>query len=308
MAATATIRRFTWADLPRFTPVFNAVKGVAGTEWERDEELVGQMLSHPSCRANENGFVAEAGDALVGFVLVAPELPIGRAVAVGGVLPSHRRMGIGGRLLWSAIEHSARIRAPALHVQLPEDGEGARHLMEREGFHQVRSYSELTWDGGAIPALKIPHNLSLRSFRPGEDETLLTRLQNAAFRDNWGFCPNSVEDIRARVRFKQFDPAGILLVMDGPYPAGYAWTSRAYRGERASGRIEMTGTHPRYRGVGIGRAVVSAAMAHLRSRGVNSIELEVDLENWAGVALFRSLGFRGIRKTLWLEKRLPAHR
>ena len=303
MAVTASIRKFRWEDLDQFTLLFNTLKGLTQTDKEIDVELLRQMLSHPACDADENGFVADLRGTLAGFVLVGPETRIGRAVLSGGVLPSYRRQGLGGRLLRAAIKHSQTIGASMIHAQVPEEGRPGCYLLEQEGFQVVRRYSDMTWHGGPVRRLELPEGHSLHSFKLGVDEEALTRLQNASFGGSWGFCPNTVEEISARVRFKGSDAEGIVFVMDGERHSAYTWTSRSSRHNASSGRIEMTGVHPSYRRRGLGRLAVLAGVAHLLSKGVESIDLEVDTQNAPAIGMYRSLGFREVRQTLWYELR-----
>jgi ribosomal protein S18 acetylase RimI-like enzyme len=66
----------------------------------------------------------------------------------------------------------------------------------------------------------------------------------------------------------------------------------------------MTGVHPDYRSMGLGRAVVAAGMEYLKAKEVDGIELEVDSENAPARTMYLSLGFRKIGQTQWYEKRL----
>jgi mycothiol synthase len=64
----------------------------------------------------------------------------------------------------------------------------------------------------------------------------------------------------------------------------------------------MVGTDPDYRGRGVGRRVLLAGLAHLRSKGLPVTELTVDSENKVARALYRSVGFEIRTSSLWYEK------
>ena len=304
MVSSARIRKFHWQDLEQLTLIFNEVNGLTNSEKAFDVEFMRQYLSQPSCQPEEHCYVAETQNSLVGFVLIAPELPIGRAVASGGVLRLHRNRGIGRRLVRQAIEHAQGLGASVLHAEVSSDGASASHLLESEGFYPVRRYWQMRWEVDGVPNVELPEGFSLHPFRPGQDDEALTQLQNAAFGDNWGFCPNTVEEIIARVRLNRVDPDGIILVMDGGRPAAYNWTLRASNEAGSTGWIAMTGVHPDYRGRGLGRAVVVAGMEHLKARGVDGIELEVDSDNVPARELYQKLGFQRFQETRWYEKAL----
>ena len=303
MTSSIRIRRFIWSDLEAYTHLFNAINGITDSEKAFDEEFMRQVLEHPSCVPEEHCFLAEDRDVPVGFALVASELSIGRAVASGGVMESHRRRGIGRRLLRTAAEHAQALGVDVLHVQAPAESVAPRHMLESDGFKEVKTYWQMRWEGDSSPSLELPDGFCLRAFKIGQDERTLVELQNAAFGQHWGFRPNTVEDISASVRFKRCDPDGIVFIVDKGKVAGYNWTLRASNDNSSIGWIAMTGVHPDYRGRGLGRAVVVAGIDYLKSRGVDGVELEVDSENKPATSLYLGLGFRQLGRTNWYEKR-----
>lgn len=70
-------------------------------------------------------------------------------------------------------------------------------------------------------------------------------------------------------------------------PAAIAIVAR--RGQDA--RLAAFAVHPRYRGKGMGKRMMSALLAALREKGVRQMWLEVIRQNPVGVALYQSLGF-----------------
>ena len=295
---------FRWKDVEQITHLFNKVNGITGTVKEFDVELLTQTLAQPSCQPESNCFVAESGGELVGFALISPEVPIGRAVASGGVLKSHRRTGIGKMLVARAIDHSRALDVRVLHIQVGLDSSDASHILEFHGFTRIKEYWQMRWEGGELPPVRLPDGFKMRPFRLDQDEQALADLQNAAFRENWGFCPNSVEEIAGRVRMKSNVPDRILLITDGDTPAAYNWTHRNENSHGSVGFIGMTGVHPNYRGTGLGTAVVVAGLEYLRGEGITTVELEVDSQNSPARELYLKLGFRQVQQTVWYEKRL----
>ena len=304
MASTATIRRFLWEDVEQLTSIFNDIKGLLDTEKAFDVEFMRQILSQPNCQPEDHCFIADRDGSLVGFALVAVELPISRAVVSGGVVARHRQQGIGRALLRAAVEHAKASEVSVLHVEAKSGAVEAARILESEGFYQVKRFWQMIWEEDEAPELTLPEGFSLRPFKHGEDERELTDLQNSAFSENWGFSPNTVEEIDARARLGRVDSDGIIFILDGSKPAAYNWTLRAANEHSSTGWIAMTGVHPDYRGRRLGRAVVAAGMQHLKRRRVDRIELEVDSENDAARELYLKLGFRKDGETVWFEKRL----
>ena len=304
MTADPHIRLFRWEDVDQVTHLFNQVNGISGTVKEVDVELLGQMFAQPSCQPESNCYVADSGGHLVGFALISPELPIERAVASGGVLESHRHRGIGKALVARAIERSRALDVRVLHIQTAHDSADASHLLESYGFAEVKAYWQMRWEAGELPPVRLPSGFELRPFKLDQDEQALADLQNAAFGENWGFCPNTVEEVAARVRMKSNVPEGILLITEGGAPAAYNWTHRNENSHGSVGFIGMTGVHPDYRGTGLGTAVVVAGLEYLRGEGITTVDLEVDSQNPPARELYLKLGFRQVHQTVWYEKLL----
>jgi RimJ/RimL family protein N-acetyltransferase len=64
-----------------------------------------------------------------------------------------------------------------------------------------------------------------------------------------------------------------------------------------SGRLGM-GVHPEYRGQGVGRRLIAAALEKARRRGLERIELDVFADNVPARRLYESVGFtvEGVRR------------
>ena len=297
------IRTFEWDDLETVTRLFNSINGAEGTAMESDVDLMRQTLAQPSVSAEDDLRVAHVGPDMAGFYMLHREVPIDRVVAVGGVLTEFRGRGIGRRLLRTAIGQVEGIGASVLHIQASVDTQDTRRLLESEGFERVKSYWQMRWEGDDLPSPVLRPGFQLKPFSLGRDEAMLAELQNASFREHWGFCPNTVEEIAARVRMKVTDPDGIIFVMDGNRPAGYNWTLRYENSYGKVGVVSMTGVHPSYRGNGLGTAVVVSGMQYLKDQGVDAIELEVDSENTPARELYLKLGYRQISRSVWYERR-----
>ena len=297
------IRKFEWADLEAITGLFNEIGGMSGTPRELDSDAVRGMLTVPGCDPERHCFIVEdAGDA-VGYSLVSYEPPIARAVAGGGVLPGHRGKGIGRALMRRVVEHAETLGVDVLHVEAGVTHSDANHLLASHGMEVVKSLWKMRWEGEDMPDVSLPAGFAVRSLVAGQDEQTLTDLQNVSFGENWGFSPNTVEQIRVRVEHNSGGPESVIFITDDGKPAAYNWTMFFADEREPSGVIAMTGVHPEYRGRGIGRAVVTAGIAHLVERGANFVDLEVESENTPARELYLKLGFRKVGSSVWYEKR-----
>ena len=307
------IRKFEWTDIDAITCLSNEIGGVSGTAKALDADGMRAALSVPGCDPERHCFVAEHAGKPVGYSLIAYEEPISRAVASGGVLEGHRGKGIGRALLRRVVEHAEELGVDVLHVEAGVTHSDAQHLLASHGMEVVKSLWKMRWQCTEVPDVNLPAGFAVRSLVAGQDEETLTDLQNVSFEENWGFSPNTVEQIRTRVEHNRGGPESILFITEGSVtedgitehskPAAYNWTMFLSDGESSSGVVAMTGVHPDYRGRGIGRAVVTAGIAYLVERGASVVELEVDAENTPARELYLKLGFRKVGRSVWYEKK-----
>ena len=82
------------------------------------------------------------------------------------------------------------------------------------------------------------------------DTSLLTQIQNDAFTGNWGFSPNTEEQIEHRTHMPNTSKAGILFLFAGDNPAGLLLTVMVPASSGGRGMIGMIGVVPRFRGKG----------------------------------------------------------
>ena len=304
MTHDINIRGFDWEDLEPITDLFNRVSGAVGTEKELDSETVSQNLSVPSVCPEENLRLALNGRDIIGYHLLTPEPLIDRAVVEGGALPEFRAVGAPIVLLRDSVSRARAAGVRLLHMQTARADEEDRRLLESQGFETIKEFWQMRWEGAELPPLGLRPGFWVKSFELDKDEAMLTELQNTAFGENWGFCPNSVEQIAARVRAKNSPPEGIIFIMDGETAAAYNWTQRNRNAHGHIGFVSMTGVHPSYRGNGLGTAIVVSGMESLVSAGANAVELEVDAANTPARELYLKLGYRRVHHSVWYELKL----
>ena len=285
------------------TRLSNEIGGVSGTQKALDADGMRAVLSVPGSDPERHCFIAEDAGEAVGYSLVSYEPPISRAVAGGGVLPTHRGKGIGRALMRRVVEHAETLGVVVLHIEAGVTHSDANHLLASHGMEVVKSLWKMRWESDGVPDVSLPDRFAVRSLIVGQDEPTLTDLQNVSFEENWGFSPNTVEQISARVQHNRGGPESIIFITENGKPAAYNWTMFLSDGETSSGVVAMTGVHPDYRGRGIGRAVVTAGIAYLVERGASFVELEVDAENTPARELYLKLGFRKVGRSVWYEKR-----
>jgi ribosomal protein S18 acetylase RimI-like enzyme len=133
----------------------------------------------------------------------------------------------------------------------------------------------------------------------------------ARFRDHLGREEPTDGEIRASAeRILVDDRAQFLLATGDSEPLGvcqlrYRWSVWTTADDCW---LEDLFVVPEGRRLGLGRALVNAALVAARERGCVRIELDVDEDNEAALALYRSCGFRldskGRSRTLLAGRRL----
>jgi len=272
-------------------------------------ETIRQYLERPNCSPERDLFVAEIAGKIVGYIDVAPELAIRRVVLDCWVTREHRRRGLAARLLEYAIQRGQELGAEVAHVNIHKDNSVARSVLSKLGFECVRRFLELRLDMAEVRWQDIDEAAPIcRSLQRGEEDRL-TRIQNRSFAGSWGYNPNTLEDVAYWTSLSRFSLDDIILAYDGDKVAGYCATEIIYEGESTiggeKGRISMLGVDPDYRGRGVGKKVLLAGLAHLKSKGLNVVRLTVDSKNKSARTLYRSVGFKPCDTTLWYEKIVP---
>ncbi|KWV31110.1 mycothiol synthase [Micromonospora rifamycinica] len=146
-----------------------------------------------------------------------------------------------------------------------------------------------------VPAPRLPTGVTLRSFRPGEDDADWLALNARAFAEHPEQGRWTMDDLRTRLAEPWFDPAGFLLAVDPSDGRllGFHWTKVHERpGAARIGEVYVVGVDPAAHGGGLGRALTTAGLAYLRDRrGLDRVMLYVDESNTAAVSLYERLGF-----------------
>jgi len=300
------IRNFQSGDLPLFTRLFNKISETEDTLKAYDDSSIHQLLSLPPGIPERDCFVAISANHILGFAIVYRELKISRTVTNIGVNKDYSQSSIEQDLLQTVIDSARSSKSSVLHIEVPIEADHTRQMLLSMDFTEVKNYWMMQHSKGDLTRMPLPEGFTLRPFKSGTDESSLTEIQNAAFNDHWGFCPNTEEEITAKVQFARSYPDGIIFAIKGETIAAYNWTMRTPAGKGSTGWISMTGVHPDYRGLGLGKAIASSGVDHLYKTGMETIELEVDAANAKAINIYRSLGFNKLTENVWYELKIKA--
>ena len=218
------------------------------------------------------------------------------------VRPSGKGRGVGAALLsWIA----PRAREIAREVSLDHDAvltvtswaqdPNAAALLEQNGFAPLRHILQMRIDLG--PSLQdpgLPEGLESRCFSSGTDDADLFAAYREAFADHWGntevdetqWWGENRDDPNAG-----FDPALWVLVQEGRTIAGFSICRERQDACETIGWISLLGVRPRWRGRGLGEALLVQSLNAFQSRGRRRAALNVDVDNkTAALRLYTKIG------------------
>jgi len=190
-----TWRPLTSDDAAALADLLNAAEVEDKTDENYDEEDARDELENPHLDLAGASLGAFDGDVMVGYVSAQYKplaTEVHRVFVDGTVRPSHRRRGIGTRLLRTGIAGAKDLHAkhhPALKlvvdVQKGEHIPGAQALFAAEGLSPVRYFQHMQHPlGTAIPEASVPAGLRFEAWSEENDEDFRL-IRNESFQDHW---------------------------------------------------------------------------------------------------------------------------
>jgi len=300
-----SIKHFRWEETSDVVAFLNHTSRFENTEKELSPNLFRQLHEMPGADPEKDCFVARDSERkIVAFLHMISEKPINRMVALQTVGECDYREIVATKLCQVAQEFSRHKFPSTLHVQISKQDHDWTRALNNLGWKEVKQYWNLqrvTEKNKDLEETIIPKGYKIRSLDIQKDIEEFTEIQNSAFAEHWGFCPNTSDEIFSRISMERDGQEGILLIHSEKKIAGYNWTLYSSKNGRSTGWVSMTGVHPDYRGKKLGKAIVLTGMHALIRRGAKSIELEVDSQNAPARELYFKLGFKKISETLWFE-------
>lgn len=296
------IRNFSWDDLQEWTAFYNKSNGFNTIDTAFQIDSMAEFLTQYTVDPQKNCSIVEAQDEIIGYSMISPEILIKRVIAQYGVKNSSTDRDTERRIIESIIQRTGELGATKIHIQAHADNISMVDFLEKNGFTSIKIYFLMEWISQEINPPIFPTNFHVRSFVKSQDENDLTQIQNDSFKESWGFCPNTVQEIKAKLDMKISDPRGIIFATDNNKLVAYNWTFRTPNPSSKTGCIGMMGVHPNYRGLGLGKNILLAGLQYLSTTGIDSVRLEVDSLNISAIKIYSDAGFQITSESKWYEK------
>ena len=238
------------------------------------------------------GFI---GETLAGYAHVDITDMVEGTSAELAVSPEHRNLGVGHALVNKATQLSpdGRLRLWAHGLTA-----GAQSLADSVDFRLSRSLWQMRRSLFApLPLAHVPEGVRIRSFDPATDIPGILAVNSRAFAelpDQGGWTEN---DIAVRLAEPWFMAAGFFIALDSSTDAiiGFYWTkvhgSGHDHGHEPIGEVYVLAVDPETHVRGLGRALTTIGLTHLRGLGLGSAMLYVDSSNERAISLYESFGF-----------------
>lgn len=268
-----------------------AIRGLIAAAKENDGiapvgDQVLRELSHDRTRH----LLALDGDAIVGYLDLAPATGDDPAMAELVVHPQWRRRGIGSAMTRSALAEGGAGTRIWAHGNL----EPARATAKSLGLRPARELLQMRRVLTDLPDVTVPARVRIDTYRGPDDDAGLLRVNNAAFawhpeQGGW-----THDDIAERLAEPWFNPEGLFLAFDEQTGVllGFHWTKVH---NEDLGEVYVVGVDPAAQGRGIGATLTLIGLHHLADRlsgnSQPTVMLYVEADNSAAVNTYQRLGF-----------------
>ncbi|GAA3203950.1 GNAT family N-acetyltransferase [Nonomuraea roseoviolacea] len=218
----------------------------------------------------------------------------GTTVMTGLVDPAYRGLGLGSglldRLLGMAPDGPGRLRAETESLTRE-----AHELFASRGFERTFAEDVHRLDlARPLPRAPLPAGVRVEEWTAGDLDAFYAAYRGS-FADRPGFPGWSRDEWIGWLTDDTFLPACSLVARAGDgTPVGFVAC--------AEGFLIQVGCVPRWRRRGLGAALATLALGRMRERGDTEAFLDVNVDNPASAALFRSLGSTPIARRARYER------
>lgn len=304
-------RPFDAGDAEALVELRAAAESVDRTGEHYAVEDVLEELANPRLDLERDTVAAFAGRRMVACGMVRGGAAAGgeyRVYVDGTVHPDHRRRGLGREVLERTARRAAELRRER-HPDVPgvlqtysyDQIAGAAALFLACGLEPVRRFYDMSRGLTDPPRpAPVPDGVRLVGYRPELDEAVRV-AHNEAFAQHWASAP--ADEVRWRQAYtgsRAFRP-GLSILAVAEHPAGdeiaghllsYVYETECEISGVREAWVGQLGTRPRWRGRGVGSALLTAALRGYAAASYQRASLGVDTGNETGaLGLYQRVGF-----------------
>jgi GNAT superfamily N-acetyltransferase len=297
-----TVRPATLDDAGAIAELFNTCTlAEVGVPWT-DEADMHEALSAPGVDLDNDAALAFEGPRLIAAMLLYLDGdPVADVFALGLVHPDANGRGLG-TFVTTLGESRARVvmdRSPAtgrftVHGSRFLQNGDAERLFEDLGYDRVRTWWRMSLElERGVRAVPMPEGLELRPFELERDARRVYEAMREAFLDHWGEMSQPYDRWLHFMSGLGGGSGFVLMALDGEEVAGVLVAETRGSDDPESGTVGELGVRRRWRGRGLGLALLGHAFDEFRSRGLRRARLSVDSASPTGATrLYERAGMR----------------
>ena len=308
-------------DIPRLVELMNTIEVADGSfEILSVAALANYLANLAEFESTRDMLLAEVDGQLVAAAqrLRVPRDDVLTYDLFGWVHPEWRRRGLGRAMLRygearqreraAAEAASGETRGAFLSTWTHDSAVGNVALLEAEDYQPVRWFFEMARPLDApIPELALPDGMEFRRIDDEAQARVVLAADAEAFRDHWGAREMTEADVRRKLGDPDCDLSLWQVAWAGDEVVGSVIAEIFPADNEASGIrrgwLDRVSVRRPWRRQGVGRALMAAALAELRRRGMEVASLGVDADNPTGaLGLYEGLGFRQDKRSTAYRK------
>lgn len=227
----------------------------------------------------------------------------------GRIIPAWRGRGIGTSTMRWAEQRGRELAklhgssgSAVFRANTTSHEKEYNELLLAEGYIPVHSFIEMGFDlAQTLPDKTFPVSFELRPPTP-DDYRRIWEANEEAFEEEWGHRRSTQQDYIRFLGNPNFDPSLWQVAWRSDEVAGVALCAVT---ERGVGEITELSVRKKWRGSGLGRALVVHALHTLQARSPKHIRVFTDADDPLGArSLYESAGFRLLTQYIRYQKDL----
>jgi mycothiol synthase len=296
-------------DLHKLSHLLTEIESIDRDGEDTSEEYLRASLAWPNYRPEQDVWVAESEEKLVGYG-VALEQPSQRCTVYVVVHPSQRQKGLGSQLLNLALNRAREVDSKDILIYANERNRGSNLFLKHHNFQQVGSSGSMRLNSQEeVPPAEFPQGFTLKKYSEVNDPLILLKALNVCYQGMWGHQHNdnpSEEERKSPEFLHYYGTNDILLLFDEQEKIFGICSVKSQGKQQGSGEwsdlLDGPGIIQEYREQGYQRPLVLAGIQHLRQKGTRPITLEFWGDNENALSIYRSLGFEMVNRYIAYHK------